>query len=75
MDTVRRARIRSVGSRIAAALVLTSLAAGLALVPAAAAAPPLNDNRADAAAIPAFPATIPGTTVEATVERLVASRR
>ena len=40
-------------------------------VPATAhAAPPPNDNRADAAPIPAFPSTIAGTTVEATVERL-----
>jgi hypothetical protein len=33
-------------------------------------APPSNDNRASAYVIPSFPATIPGTTVEATVERL-----
>jgi hypothetical protein len=44
----------------------------LALIVAApaAAAPPANDNRVDAADIPAFPSAIAGTTVEATVERL-----
>ena len=36
----------------------------------ASAAPPANDNRAAAEPIPAFPATIPGSTVEATIERL-----
>ena len=36
----------------------------------ASAAPPVNDNRAAAEAIPTFPATIQGSTVEATVERL-----
>jgi hypothetical protein len=34
------------------------------------AAPPPNDDRANAASIPTFPATLTGTTVEATVERL-----
>ena len=34
------------------------------------AAPPPNDNRADAAAIPSFPSTLSATTAEATVERL-----
>ena len=34
------------------------------------AAPPANDNRADAAAIPSFPSTLTATTAEATVERL-----
>lgn len=34
------------------------------------AAPPANDNRADAEAIPAFPHTLTATTAEATVERL-----
>ena len=49
-----------------AALVLLLLA-----VPGtASAAPPTNDNRADAAAIPSFPSSIAGTTAEATVERL-----
>jgi hypothetical protein len=42
----------------------------LALPGRALAAPPPNDNRADAAAIPTFPSTLPGTTAEATVERL-----
>ena len=43
----------------------------LLLVPGTAlAAPPPNDNRADAAAIPSFPYTVAGTTAEATVERL-----
>ena len=41
------------------------------LIPAAAvAAPPANDDRANAAVIPSFPAAIDGTTVDATVERL-----
>jgi hypothetical protein len=42
----------------------------LALPEAASAAPPPNDNRADAEAIPSFPFAVGGTTVEATVERL-----
>jgi hypothetical protein len=51
------------------AVVVTVLAA--LLVPAVARAePPANDNRANAEVIPTFPATIEGTTVEATVERL-----
>ena len=33
-------------------------------------APPVNDNRTSAQVIPTFPATIQGTTAEATVERL-----
>jgi len=45
-------------------------AAALAAAPAALAAPPANDNRDSAAPIPTFPATIQGTTVDATVERL-----
>ncbi|HVM57906.1 MAG TPA: hypothetical protein VMT74_10600 [Gaiellaceae bacterium] len=45
-------------------------AAALAVVPAALADPPPNDNRDSAAPIPTFPATIQGTTVDATVERL-----
>ena len=41
------------------------------LLPAVAlATPPANDNRASAEVIPSFPATVQGTTVEATVERL-----
>ncbi len=52
--------------RIPAALAFLLLA-----VPGTAvAAPPPNDNRADAAPIPSFPSVIPGTTAEATVERL-----
>jgi len=42
----------------------------LAAAAPAAAAPPLNDNRAAAEAVPDFPASLPGTTVEATLERL-----
>ena len=42
----------------------------LALPGTALAAPPANDNRADAEAIPAFPHTLGATTAEATVERL-----
>lgn len=38
--------------------------------PAAAAAPPPNDNRADAQLLASFPASATGTTIEATVERL-----
>jgi len=42
----------------------------LGLPGTALAAPPANDNRADAEAIPAFPHTLTATTAEATVERL-----
>ena len=42
----------------------------LAVPGAALAAPPVNDNRAAAEAIPAFPHTVAATTAEATVERL-----
>ena len=49
----------------AAAIVLLLL-----LPSSASAAPPGNDNRAAAEPIPAFPATIQGSTVDATVERL-----
>ncbi len=50
-------------------LVLLTLM--LLTVPATAlAAPPANDNRAAAEAIPAFPHTVAATTAEATVERL-----
>ncbi|MGZ4335560.1 MAG: hypothetical protein ACXVRJ_14985 [Gaiellaceae bacterium] len=52
------------GAALAAAL------AALLVTPAARAAAPPNDNRADAQAIDAFPASIHGTLVEATVERL-----
>jgi hypothetical protein len=48
---------------------LTVLAA-LALPGVAHATPPANDNRAAAEAVPTFPAAVPGSTVEATVERL-----
>ncbi len=51
--------------------VLVAVAFAVLLLPAGArAAPPANDNRASAEPIPAFPATIQGTTAEATVERL-----
>jgi hypothetical protein len=46
------------------------VAAALLFAPSAAAAPPSNDNRADAQLLPSFPALATGTTVEATVERL-----
>ena len=42
----------------------------LAVPGTALAAPPANDNRADAESIPAFPHTLSATTAEATVERL-----
>jgi hypothetical protein len=42
----------------------------LTLPGTALAAPPANDNRADAEPIPAFPHTLAATTAEATVERL-----
>jgi hypothetical protein len=42
----------------------------LALPGTALAAPPANDNRVDAEAIPAFPYTLAASTAEATVERL-----
>lgn len=51
--------------------VLVAVTAILLTLPAMAhAAPPPNDNRVDAIPIPTFPATIAGTTAEATVERL-----
>jgi len=52
--------------------VLPALAASIALGLAspAPAAPPTNDNRAEAAIVPAFPADFHGSFVEATVERL-----
>lgn len=49
---------------------LAAVLATLLVAPAARAAAPPNDNRADAQAIAAFPAAIHGTLVEATVERL-----
>jgi len=45
-------------------------AAVLALAPSASAAPPANDNRANAQVIPTFPFDVHGTLAEATVERL-----
>jgi len=52
--------------------VVALVAAGVALLApgGAQATPPPNDDRANAAPIPTFPAKIAGTTVEATVERL-----
>src|SRR5690348_273587 len=50
--------------------VLASVLLVLATAPAASAAPPPNDNRADAQAIESFPASFHGTLVDATVERL-----
>jgi hypothetical protein len=50
-------------------ILLTALVA-LALAAPALAAPPPNDNRADALSLPTFPGTARGTTAEATVERL-----
>ena len=49
--------------------LLTALVA-LVLAAPALAAPPPNDNRADAQSLPTFPSTVHGTTGEATVERL-----
>ena len=49
--------------------LLTALVA-LAFAAPALAAPPPNDNRADAQLLPSFPASTHGTTVDATVERL-----
>src|SRR5213592_4347652 len=49
--------------------LLTALVA-LALAAHMLAAPPPNDNRADAQLLPSFPASAHGTTVDATVERL-----
>jgi hypothetical protein len=52
-------------------IALSALLALVATLPAfAQAAPPANDNRAAAEPIPAFPAAVHGTNVEATVERL-----
>jgi hypothetical protein len=59
MLSIRRA------SSVLGALLALTLAAG-----PAEAAPPPNDNRADAVLLPDFPANIHGTTAEATVERL-----
>lgn len=53
-----------------AAAVVAIAALALLLTGSAQAAPPPNDDRANAAPIPTFPATIQGTTAEATVERL-----
>ena len=50
--------------------ILASAFLALVIAPAARAAPPTNDNRADAQAIESFPASIHGTLVDATVERL-----
>jgi hypothetical protein len=50
-------------------ILLTALAA-LTFATPALAAPPPNDNRADAQPLPTFPSTAHGTTVEATLERL-----
>lgn len=50
-------------------VLLTALAA-VALAALALAAPPPNDNRADAQLLPSFPASTHGTTLDATVERL-----
>jgi hypothetical protein len=50
-------------------ILLITLVA-LVVAPAAAAAPPPNDHRADSLLLPDFPATVHGTTAEATVERL-----
>jgi hypothetical protein len=50
-------------------IFLTALAALILAAPAAA-APPANDNRADAQQLPTFPSIAHGTTVEATTERL-----
>jgi hypothetical protein len=50
-------------------ILLTALAA-LTFATPALAAPPPNDNRADAQPLASFPSTAHGTTVEATLERL-----
>ena len=60
--------MRSYVSACCTALLAALLSLGL--VPSARAAPPANDNRADAQAIETFPADIHGSLVEATVERL-----
>jgi len=56
--------------RIRGLVATVAVLAALALAPGALAAPPANDNRDAALPIPAFPATVDGTTVDATVERL-----
>ena len=55
-------------AKVAAVFATAGLA--LLLTGSAQAAPPPNDDRANAAPIPTFPATIQGTTAEATIERL-----
>jgi hypothetical protein len=51
--------------------MLVAFALALLVLPGTAlAAPPANDNRANAEPIPAFPQTLSATTAEATVERL-----
>jgi hypothetical protein len=57
-------------ARRSRAIFPVALAAVLVVAGTAGAAPPGNDNRAAAQTIPAFPADVAGTTVEATVERL-----
>ena len=55
--------------------MLTLLALMLLALPGTAlAAPPANDNRADAEAIPAFPHTLAATTAEATVDGIIRAR-
>ena len=58
------------GFRSRVLLTTAAALAALAAAPGALADAPANDNRDSAAPILTFPATVEGTTVEATVERL-----
>jgi hypothetical protein len=64
-----RLRHFAVQGRVALLATLFALP-GLTIPTAARAAPPPNDNRADAQLLPTFPSVAHGTTVDATVERL-----
>src|SRR5206468_4093411 len=52
------------------AVALAAAVVALGVPGGAQATPPPNDDRANAATIPTLPATIPGTVVDATLERL-----
>jgi hypothetical protein len=63
-------RSRSRMPRAPLGLVMLAVLLAVVLAPSALAEPPPNDNRADAAVVPAFPADFHGTLAEATLERL-----
>ena len=67
---MRLSRGRSRVPRAPLGLFLLAVLLAVVLAPSALAEPPPNDNRADAAVVPAFPADFHGTLAEATMERL-----